>query len=559
MKWYYDRGYQWSLVEVKQASDASSILIDIHEGVVETIITEYYTLSYKRVSGISYIESIEQYLGVRVGAPLNIICLQKKITYLKDNQLVGDIIYSIERSNNNSMSLDIKFQVQELKDKEIVVLAESSSKTSPIISHACNLLNQYKNRLVASNIISVSTSKLHACYFNCKLDYQYKYINTSNLIKLLAYSISCHKTLLSHYSNLQTLISWTKKNTIGFQLHLRNLSFGKAFCVFSMKFIKNGLNIKILYINPSLIVDQNFILQFAIQIIKQYHTAKPPALFLTNVNLEQYVAESLLVYHFTSCFSISEKILLSRIMHTDSLFFNSENLHFHVDDKTHGINNYDTFKQNTKIFYQEFFSLLLSLRYQNFNYLGWPLKGHFFEIKSLYLAPFEKSDFSNSCKTLFCHTMSLKQVSNFNLPISFRNQLNHILVSTIKCQSNLNMRNVSLRLIDYPAEYMLYKSIFNFSIKVRMQYFIPMSNSIRVSLFYNYLDCFLIRSSQSLIHIWQDLRTHKPIQNFWSKKFSYGFGIQLKLPIKQIPPLSIEYTITSSRYFCIYLRTYYQR
>ncbi|WP_344253842.1 hypothetical protein, partial [Pseudonocardia hydrocarbonoxydans] len=150
----------------------------------------------------------------------------------------------------------------------------------------------------------------------------------------------------------------------------------------SMKFIKNGLNIKILYINPSLIVDQNFVFQFAIQIIKQYHTAKPPALFLTNLDLEQYVAESLLMYHFTSCFSISEKILLSRIMHTDSLFFNSENFHF--DDRTNAINSYDTFKQNTKIFYQEFLSLLLSLRYQNFNYLGWPLKGHFFEKKSLY-------------------------------------------------------------------------------------------------------------------------------------------------------------------------------
>lgn len=553
IKWYYDRGYQWSLVEVKQASDASSIVIDIHEGVVKTIITEYYTLSYKRVSGILCVESIEQYLGVRVGAPLNIIDLQKKITYLKDNQLVGDIIYSIERSNNSSMSLDIKFQIQELKDKEIIVLAESSS----IISHACNLLNQYRNRLVASNIVSLSTNKLHACYFNYKLDYQYKYINTSNLIKLLAYSISCRKTLLIHYFNLQTLISCTKKNTIGFQLYLRNLSFGKAFCVLSMKFIKNGLNIKILYINPSLIVDQNFVFQFAIQIIKQYHTAKPPALFLTNLDLEQYVAESLLMYHFTSCFSISEKILLSRIMHTDSLFFNSENFHF--DDRTNAINSYDTFKQNTKIFYQEFLSLLLSLRYQNFNYLGWPLKGHFFEIKSLYLAPFQKSDFSDSRKTLFFQKMSLKQVSNFNLPVSFKSHLNHILVSTIKCQSNLNMRTVSLLLIDSPAEYLLYKSILNFSIKVRMQYFIPMSNNIRLSLFYNYLDCFLIRSSQSCIHIWQDLRTLTPIQNFWLKKFSYGAGIQLKLPIKQMPPLSIEYTVTSSRYFCIYLRTYYQR
>lgn len=569
MKWYSDRGYQWSLVEIKQTDDPSSLMINIHEGLVKTITIEYYTLSRKKVHSISCLESIEQYLGVRVGIPLNINYLQKKITYLKDNQLVGNIIYSIERSNNDSMSLNIKFQIQELKDKEIIVLTENFSKAYPFIFHSHNSLGQYRNFsnwLVASNIISPSTSKLQACYLNSELDDRYRYINISHIIRLLGYSISYRKTLISNYFNLQTLLSWTKNKTIGFQLYLRNLSRRKSFCIFSTKFIQNGLKIKIFYLDPSLIIDQNFSFQFAIQIIKQCYTNRPStlSLFLTHVDLAQYTAESVFIYRFTPCFSISEKILLSRVLHIDSLFYNSENFNFNVYNKSYRISNYNIFKQNAKLFHQEFLSLLFNLRYQNFNYLGWPLKGYLFEIKSLYLAPFQKSNFLschffNSCKQLFFHKIFLKQVSNFNLPIYFRNYLNHILVSTTKIQSNLNMETVSLLLSDYPIKHVLYKSILNFSVKMKIEYFIPISNSMRVSLFCNYLDCFLMRPSKRLTYISQDVINRKQIQNFLLEKLSYGFGIQLKLPIREVPPLSIEYTISSSHHFCIHLHIYYQR
>lgn len=78
MQWYADRGYQWSLVEIKQAADPSYLILNIHEGLVKTITTEYYTLSYKKLRSISSTESIEKYLGVTVGLPLNINVLQKK-------------------------------------------------------------------------------------------------------------------------------------------------------------------------------------------------------------------------------------------------------------------------------------------------------------------------------------------------------------------------------------------------------------------------------------------------------------------------------------------------
>nr|YP_007947763.1 hypothetical protein 621 [Neoporphyra haitanensis]AGG37012.1 hypothetical protein 621 [Neoporphyra haitanensis] len=569
MQWYADRGYQWSLVEIKQAADPSYLILNIHEGLVKTITTEYYTLSYKKLRSISSTESIEKYLGVTVGLPLNINVLQKKINYLKDNQLVGNIIYSIERSSNNSMNLDIKFQIQELKDKDLLVLVERSSKTSQIISHVYDLIDlecSSSNWLAASNIMSLSTSKIQACYFDSKIDSEYVYTDAVNLIKRLTYSISHQKTLIIDDFNLQNLLSWTKRNTIGFQLYLRNLDHAKSFCLFSLKCIQSGLNIKISYLNPSLSISRNLSFQIAVQIIKQYQTSKQSALslFFKKGDLAQFIFESICSYHFTSYFSISEKILLSRVVYIDSIFYNSENIGLYNNNKNHIISSYDIFRHNKKLLYQEFLTLLLSIRYQNFNYLDWPLKGYLFEMKSLYFTPFQKSNFLNhSCldnyKNLFFHKIYLKQISHFSLPLYFRAHLNHILVNTIKCQSNLNMETIYLLLSDYPIKYTLLKSIVTFSIKVRMEYLIPISRSIRVSLFYNYLDCFLMRQSKHLAYILEDLSGHKQFQSFLLEKFSWGFGIQLKLPIKQMPPLSIEYTVNSGRHFCLYLHIYYQR
>nr|ALL97189.1 hypothetical protein [Pyropia endiviifolia] len=283
MKWYSDRGYQWSLVEIKQGNDSSSLIFNIHEGLVKTITIEYYTLSCEKMRGISNRESIEQYLGVKIGLPLNINFLQKKINYLKDNQLVGNIIYSIERSKSDLMNLDIKFQIQELRDKEILVMTELLSKTYQIISHVYDLIDlecSSSNWLAASNIMSLSTSKIQACYFDSKIDSEYVYTDAVNLIKRLTYSIAHGKTIISNYLNLQNLLSGTKKNSIGFQLYLRNLSHAKSFCIFNMKFIQNGLNIKLSYLNPALIINQNMSFQIAVQIIKQYQTSKQSALSL---------------------------------------------------------------------------------------------------------------------------------------------------------------------------------------------------------------------------------------------------------------------------------------
>nr|AIA21263.1 hypothetical protein [Pyropia kanakaensis] len=569
MKWYSDRGYQWSLVEIKQANDSSSIILDIHEGVVKTITTEYYTLSSRKIHGISNTKSLEHYLGVKIGVPLNINFLQKKINYLKDNQLVGNIIYSIERSKNDSMSLDIKFQIQELRDKEILVMTERLSKTYPTICPTSDLLGQYysfSNWLLNSHIASLSTSKLEACYFNHTTNFQYIYNNTSSLIHILTCSTSYGKTLVSDYLNLQNLLRSTRKNSIGFRLYLRNLVYTKSLCIFNIKFVQNGLNIKILYLNPALINNQNFCFQVAIQIIQQYCTDIHSTSYLhsTKGDFKQYIFENVFTYNFTSSFSISEKILLSKDIYIDSIFYNSENVRLSSNNKNQAISNYDIFRQNTKLFYQEFLTLLLSIRYQNFNSIDWPLKGHLFEAKSFYFAPFQNSSFShyslpNNYKKLFFHKIYLRQVSHFNLPLYFTNNLNHILISAMKCQSNLNMENIYLLLSEDSTKLTLYKSILNFSIKVRLEYLIPISKSIRISIFYNYLDCFLIKPSKGLTYIWQDLTNPKRIQSFLLEKSSCGFGIQLKLPIKQMPPLSIEYTVNSGRHFCIYLHIYYQR
>lgn len=562
MKWYSDRGYQWSLVEIQQTKDPSSLIVNIHEGLVKTITIEYYTFSCTNFSNSLYMKPIEQYLDVRVGIPLNINYLQKKINYLKDNQLVGNIVYSVERSKNDLTSLDIKFQIQELRDKEVLVLADTVQTTYPIISHTYDLLGQYNNfshQLLTSNIISLSASQLQGCYFNTKTASPSRYINTSELIQSVVCFVSYRTSLVSSYFNLQTLLRWTKKNTIGFQIYLRNLSRSKSFCVLSLKFIQNELNIKVSYLNPALIINQNFSFQFVLQIIKQYNSifANTQSVFLTKIDLAQFIIESIFVYRFTSCFSISEKILLSRAIHKDSLFYNSENLCFHTQNNNQVTSNCDIFKQNTKLFYQEFLTLLLSLRYQNFNHLGWPLKGHLFEVKSLYFAPFQKSNFLsyhflNNYKNLFFHKIFVKEVSHFSLPIYFTAHLNHILVSTIKCQSNLSTDTVSLLLSNNSSNY-----IFNFSTKVRIDYLVPITNNTRLCIFYNYLDCFLIKSSKRLRDIYLDLRNHRQIQSFLLEKISCGFGIQFKLPIRQMPPLSVEYTVNSRHHFCIYLHIYY--
>nr|YP_010338305.1 hypothetical protein MW410_pgp125 [Bangia atropurpurea]UNJ18255.1 hypothetical protein [Bangia atropurpurea] len=575
-RWYSDRGYQWAMIQMYHTKDSSSIIVNIDEGLISTIKMEYYTSSSEKLSKNLYTSVIEQYLGVKIGYPINTNYLQRKINYLKDNKLVGNIIYSIERSKNNLTYLDLVFQIQELKDKELLIIGENLYDNFYIVSFMTQLLKEYlivSKFLITSNVDQLSPHRFKLYYFQTILNFQYNHNNKSEVINTLIYPFlkSSFQNFKFKYTKLKPLFDWTEETAIGCKLYLRNLNKANSYWILSMRSIKNIINLKLVYLNPSLKISKNFTIQMIIQVIKKTSSLNRYFSFIMLEKYQnyypqfttRYIFESLLTYNLTSYFSVSEKIVLSKHIQTKYFFKNQQNI-----DANSGItalldiNNHSLHRQS-KFFCQKFITLWLKLYYQNFDTLNWATKGYFFKFESLYFTPLQKSYFFNSYlihhkENLFFHKMNMKHILHLSLPTYFQNSMNHILSNTLKIQSNLSTETLSLLFYNSLFDNEIYKSFFNFSVKMKTEYLIPINEKSRISFFCNYLNPFFLNSSELTIVPQLNFGNDKKIDSLGTQLF-YGLGIQLKLPINQIPPLSIEYTINSGRKFCIYLHISHQQ
>nr|YP_009237330.1 hypothetical protein [Wildemania schizophylla]AKS28377.1 hypothetical protein [Wildemania schizophylla] len=563
MKWYSDRGYQWALIDIQYVLDKSSIIININEGLINTITTKYYTSSFEKLSNLVFTKHIEQYLGVQAGSPVNIAVVQRKINYLKNSNLIGNITYSIERSKEDYRSVDIVLQVQELRDKELRIFGAKSSSFYNIIT----VINQFvrlDNNLAQWLVKSEPNSSLTTWHLNPKLSYVYN--NHQDLIKLL----NC---LLSHYNNsskrkynLTPLLAWTKKKTLGCRLYLRNINQSSSFCAVNIKSIKNTLNAKAIYLDPSLLINPNSSIRIIIQVFQEKYATKDSnsSIYLRKQDASQYIFESLLAHNYTSYFSLCETILLSKTSLVRSFFQSHDIAKLNNKTKEKILSNYRFLKQNSKNFYQSFLALLLTLNYQSLDSIDWPTKGYLTEIKSWYFIPCQTSNFLSryslyNCNNLFSHQVTFKHLSYIGLPVRMKNQMYHILVSTIKIQSNFCKDTVSSLKRNYAQRTKLYELIQNLCFKFRIEYHVPISTSCRMLLFYNYIDNFSQQFCPEVYSTPQSFLESRTGTNTLAKKVLYGFGIQIKLPIRQIPPLSIEYTMNSHRQFCFYLYISHQQ
>jgi len=572
MRWYSQKGYQWALIQIHHIEDSSAIIVNIDEGLISTIRIEYYTSSLERFYKSSYTNVIEQRLHIKIGHPINTTSLQRKINYLKDTKLVGNIIYSIERSENNLSHLDLKFQIQELKDKELILFGKNLYNTSYIISFLSQSLTEslYLNKFRATcNISQMSADKFKFCYYQPICNYQYNNNKqlAARLIRLLL------KSPFQNIKNnkLKPLLNWTKGTTMRCKLYLRNLNSVNSYFTLSMHFLRNTINLKLAYLNPSLRINKNFRIQVVLQIIRK---AVPSCIFQSSKFLKdqpffshkfisQYIFEGLIQYNFTSCFSMSEKIFLSQNIHTKYFATNLETVNYINTTKTLISGNDYWLKRQSEILCRQFLILWLKLHYQNFDTLNWPTKGYLLEIESWYFTPCQKSnflkyDFQFYYNNLFIHKINIKHIAHFSLPFYCQSRINYILRKILKIQSNFKIETIPILFYSSYFEDKACKPLFNFSTRMRIEYQVPINSRSRISFFCNYIRPFLMNCSQTYIILQSSLIDQQLISSLYQQIF-YGLKMQLKLPINQIPPLSIEYTINSGRKFCIYLHISHQR
>ena len=566
MKWYSDKGYQWALVQVQHALDPSSIIINIHEGLIQTIKAEYYSHAFEKLSDDSYTQTLEEYLGIQVGLPINIRLLQRRINYLKINKLVGNIIYSIERSQYDLNNVDIIFQVQELQDKELLIVADYLSENSFIISKLAYLFKKYLSLSTYwATTALIQQYAANTQFYNAQNIFNYQYNNNRELINLLTCTFYKQIAKINNQSKFHILSDLTKETSIGLKIYRRNLNKSNSHFRISIQFIRNILNFKVSYLNPSIKFSKNCSIQIMLQIFRKHYFSKESVLcrFLQDNNrsngelITQYIYESLFTYRFTSCCLISERILLANNVQTKPFFQISEIINCTNNSVDTVWKSCASFKQNTKNLYQKFFILLFSLNYQTFDSLDWPTKGCLLTIQSSYFTLFRNSDFINyvglsNYKNLFSHRINIKYISHWKIPFSFKNRMNHILVNTIRIQSNLSSETVSVLLYNYHFNGRIYQSLSNFLIKVKTEYHMPLNKNSRISIFFNYLKPFLSTpfNAKCLSKL---LVTSKKNGRVSIDQLFYGFNLQFKLPINHMPALSIEYTVNSSRQFCIYL------
>lgn len=570
--WYHSRGYKWTDVNIHNLTYLDgNIIINISEGMINRIEVLNYHQQADFTNSLPTSLFLET-LKIKPDTLLNTKKIDDGILKLKQQRVIGHCNYEIVADHDNK--LNICFIVGLLDDRYTYLFTKNVSITSSLLESMDLLLQSSLNHffynhngeldvfnVIYRTIYNHNYNFFNSIYFNM-FDYDNQALDLLNPKKIRLWPRINEWYL--------TQLIFVAGDTFGFRHYIRNVGKAHSNYVIDMRFPVTGPYLNLRYDQPwtriykdilshinirfhkdTYIFHKNYIPVLLEQLNDSMFYYKNSILSDTSLNLtcKHSCNGSTQLFEYIRIKQIvSQYLLLHNLPAWNSLKFN---MHSSVNP------NYSYFKQIWINNIQEFFQLDMKII---FTQLYSSFKNYEAIIESNHFIP-------KKVRSIFYR---LPINLNYNNRMRFRINAKYKFVNKfINFESELLTFTGRLEFLPYSEHFFLigpdivrgYKEeVFPFPLKfgkVKLEYHIQFANYQSIFVFLDYAKN--MKMINGFKH-YQILLSQYYLYKFndFNIRLGYGLGIQIQTPLKQIPPLRIEYGYNIHTGNCIHLRLHKQ-
>nr|YP_009314508.1 Hypothetical protein ORF_4 [Liagoropsis maxima]SCW22762.1 Hypothetical protein ORF_4 [Liagoropsis maxima] len=579
-QWYHDRGYTSAEVIIKyDNSNYTNINIDIFEGVINKIDIVACSKG-QQMSNLKKALPTTLILNIihqKPGERFNLHHLERGILHMKNQKLISqcqyEIIYDVCKTKQVKLILYVELtnsRSTHMFSKKVSIAYSLIESAELLVDYSLNHLlgNQEHYHLVTRsqilttihNFIITSCRLYHTLYLPI---YNYDYSLYPILSQYSSYRQIVYK-LNEWYLTQMILIAG---DNFGFRHYMRYLGKDNSNIMIDASFPKSGPSVTIKYQIP---YNQKFsslsnYISFCVKYITYvYNNHNVPILLSqdqkTCLHYKNLILKdqsfSLILYHFlTSSLITQEELDFKNMIHESILLQNKMRFSFLANHDKMIIqrNNisYSSFIKKWVHNMYSFFRFKVFINYNLFHKIKTQFSPDTYTLEFIHIIPYSKTNYkktSYGTKIIYKMKKSLQLSKNIMVvSIKFIN-----LIGNFKCLplseeafllSPNTIRGYIEQLIPFPYKFT----------SLNIDYHLPITKHNTIFIFFDcaYSQAFEMYINNHYLHFFRSLLNQ---QNNSNIKISYGLGLQVMTPIKQIPPLRVEYGYNITNSQCFHLR-----
>lgn len=581
MKWYHLRGYYRINIRLEDNDTRNNVIIlNIHEGKVSKIeiitYTKYISQKNNKNKAILFNLIIET-LNIKLNQALNIRHLDHGISKLKLQKIIVQCNYQIIPNYDKAHNVILQLRIEVCNNEFTYIFANkiiiSSNFLKSLVTYTLDYLllnNSLASYLFSCTRVLFINNISPNVYYDNSLIYT-DMASCDNRPYQLLYKKLMYSFQKIHEWYLAPLL-FINGNNFGFRHYIGNMNFSNKRYILDLQFPETGFYFNFRY-EHSLMNILGFTLNLLTCSIFQ-HT------YIYNQNnipipLDQISKQSLSsqnsIFHqvgiqikvkheINKYFSYRKEFFLKKISKKYSILYNNiswRNIYLLID--SYPINNlYSSFKQLWLSNIQKFLCFQVRFVCNNISGINYPWKNIQLILKSIHFIPvmIKKNNRYLNRYLNYSHNLKLKMIYKKNIYIFFigikRQTFIYKLELVTSLGSNYHFPFSEIffllgpdRMRGYKEQVFYLPNLKFIIMNLEYHLFFVKNNSLFTFIDYVY-DISYTKNDNSMGILYN-------LDQF-NYRLAYGLGLQIQIPLKQIPPLRIEYGFNINNNYCFHLR-----
>lgn len=559
--WYAIRGYKWIYISVlDEHMNSGELTIKISEAKLEKI--HVLCLGNNSQNEVDNKNFIIQELGSHTNQILSTRKIDSSISHLKEKKIISSCHYKVLKNQINN--LDIIFTYCKLRDKETYII----SGTKHIAKSLYKILHKNFYRFLQEGLAqqTYKKSRIKRGYLFSKL-FDLQDLSTKIIYQVLQLKVFfetyCFKSSMfysSHYFQLRH--------------HIHNLYNNYISLLADIRFHVSYPKISICFLSPLFYVTKNrcyYLTIYFFQDIYRISGKFVPSLFKEfahkNLLLEKsgiliqgiglIISQNVFVnLRFSKMITINHSLYPYCLVYINNEWHKLKFLLSHFNP-SHLCGA--SFKKSLK----QLVKLTFRFTYATANPKNRLIPGQFAFLNLTYFKPilkyYEKVNFRKS----YIQQLNFKYTQVVSLPLFFYSAKPNILIVQPEVMlyksnhylyfNNENRENLESNKMKIYSE-PFFTSVSNVC-KAHLEYHVPIQYNASIFSFITYLSnmCLYDLNSQFLL---VETRLYRNSFHYYKVTLKSGIGLQVNLPIKQIPPIRLEYKFSKNKKLSFRVRLY---
>ena len=569
--WYMIRGYKWMNIAIlNQDKNVSELVIKISEGKLEK--ARVLSALKNNLNQDVNKKLIIQELNLYTNEILNIKRIEAGIARLKERKIITNCHYKVLQCNFDQLEMVLTYS--QFQDRETYISSEikSISKTLHKLLNQnfyCSLkynLNK-KIQFFVNNI-----SEYIYCNSFYKNDYiflkyfNYTFISTKLISQFLLIKVSFDRLYISsrifystYYFQLRHYISNLGNNCSTLFINIQLYSNYPQINIYFLLPLLRNIKYSSYYLTLHIFQDLHKLPESIISILNKKLVSRNLFLLRSSVAIQglSFVIKQNIL---SNCWLL-KTITKQNNLQSKYLIYRNKEWNY-LKQLSLSVDNSYSYNLNTKKLLKKTIKLSLRAIYTNIDKKHNLIPGIKAFFESIFSKPSMHLQKRNKLCKKYINQINIKYTQVFNLPLTIR----HIIYNNFIFQPEMNLHlNDNLYLIinedtlyKQSSTSKIYEETFLIKFlklyKLNLEYHIAVKWYASMFIFFRYSQKnYFYGLDNKYLEI--DRKTSHTIMNYQKILLRSGLGLQINLPVRQIPPLRLEYISNKNKkkIFCVKL------